>query len=126
MVGELTAAAARILDGLDSGDADTVIAMISADAQGIDEVSRTWIRGSGDLIAFARRLTEAVQEMRSEMHDVHEVEWGDTGVVTFWLEQDYTVKGEREHVSAPTTYVLRREEGGWKLVLGHSVPLPRP
>jgi ketosteroid isomerase-like protein len=126
MVGELTAAAARILDGLDSGDADTVIAMISADAQGIDEVSRTWIRGSGNLIAFARRLTEAVQEMRSEMHDVHEVEWGDTGVVTFWLEQDYTVKGEREHVSAPTTYVLRREEGGWKLVLGHSVPLPRP
>jgi uncharacterized protein (TIGR02246 family) len=125
MAGESTAVVERMLDALDKGDADTAIAMIRSDAQGIDEVSRTWMRGSGDLIAYVRKLTETVQDMRSEMHDVHEVQWGDAGIVTFWLEQDYTLGGERGHVSAPTSYVLRREDGVWKLALGHSIPLPR-
>ena len=124
MAGELTASVEGLLDALDKGDADAAVAMISPDAQGIDEVSRKWMRGSGELITYARQLTEMAQDVRSEIHDVHEVQWGDTGIVTFWLEQDYTVEGRREHASAPTSYVLRREDGAWKLVLGHSIPLP--
>lgn len=124
MSGELTAAVKRMLGALDRADADSLIAMIGSEAQGIDEVSRRWMRGPGELIGYVRQLIEQVQDLRSEIHDVHEVRWGDSGIVTFWLEQDYTVDGEREHVSAPTTYVLRRQDGAWKLVLGHSIPLP--
>ena len=126
MAGELTESVRRMLDALDRGDADAAIEMLGSDAQGIDEVSRAWIRGSAELGAYIRQLIDTVEDVHSEISDVHETHWGDTGVVTFWLEQDYTVEGRREHVSAPTSYVLRREDGKWKLALGHSVPLPPP
>lgn len=121
-MGELAAFVRSLLDALDQGDAEAATELISPEAQGIDEVSRSWARGPGELIAFARDLIGTTQDLRSEIHDPHEVQWGDTGIVTFWLEQDYTSEGKRHHVSAPTTYVLRWEDGGWKLVLGHSVP----
>ena len=49
---------------------------------------------------------------------------GDTGVVTCWLEQDYTLSGERHHVSAPTSIIFRRGGQGWEIVLFQSIPLP--
>jgi ketosteroid isomerase-like protein len=124
VAGELTSLVVRFLDALDRGDADVATGLISADAQGIDEVSRRWIRGQDELKAFAGRLLGMGLDLRSEIRDAHEATWGDTGIVTFWLEQDATVDGAREHVSAPTTYVFRREDGEWRLVLGHSIPLP--
>ncbi|MGH2597700.1 MAG: nuclear transport factor 2 family protein [Actinomycetota bacterium] len=72
---KLTAVVERMLDALDKGDADAAIAMIRSDAQGIDEVSRKWLRGSGELIAYVRQLLEMAQDLHSEMHDVHEVQW---------------------------------------------------
>jgi ketosteroid isomerase-like protein len=122
-VGELTVFVQRLLLALDDGDGDTATSMISPDAQAIDEVSGRWVRGDGELLSYVRELTAVAQDMRSEIQDVHEERWGDTGIVTFWLEQDYTLDGERRHVSAPTTYVLRRHDGAWRLVLGHSVPI---
>jgi ketosteroid isomerase-like protein len=119
-----SSAAKRLLEALDRADADAAVGVVSSNAQGIDEVSRRWIRGRGALIANVRELVETFTDMRSEMRDVHEEQWGDSAIVTFWLEQDYTSEGRREHVSAPTTYVFRREDGEWKLVLGHSIPLP--
>jgi hypothetical protein len=55
-----------------------------------------------------------------------EVAWDDTGIVTCWLEQDYVLEGKPDHVSAPTTFALHREDGEWKVALVHSVPLPSP
>jgi hypothetical protein len=54
---------------------------------------------------------------------VHEVVWGDVGLVTFWLEQDYNLEGQRHHISAPTSAVLRWEDEAWKVAVFHSVPL---
>jgi ketosteroid isomerase-like protein len=119
-------AAERLLRALDAADADDARSVISTEAQGIDEVSRRWIRDSGELRDSVDELVATATDMRSKMHDVHEVRWDDTGVVTFWLEQAYTLEGRRLHVAAPTTYVFRREDGAWKLVLGHSIPLPLP
>ncbi len=56
--------------------------------------------------------------------DVHEIAWDDTGLVTCWLEQDYVLNNQPQHISAPTTIVLRRSGNGWRLVLAHSTPLP--
>jgi ketosteroid isomerase-like protein len=44
--------------------------------------------------------------------------------LTCWLNQDYTLEGSAQHVSAPTTIVFRRVDGEWKLALFHSIPLP--
>ena len=54
----------------------------------------------------------------------YEVIWGDAGVLTCWLEQDYTFKGTKQHISAPTTVVFRRDNGAWKMVVFESIPLP--
>ena len=124
MAGDMTAVVQRMFDALDKADAEAGLALIGSDAQGIDEISRRWIRGGGELTGYVRQLMEMASDVHSEMHDVHEVDWGETGIVTFWLEQDYTLEGKRAHISAPTTCVLRREGGVWKITLFHSIPLP--
>ena len=123
MAGDLTAVVKGIFDALEKADVDAGLALIGSDAQGIDEISRKWMRDEGEMTGYVRQLMETTSDIHSEVHDAHEVDWGDTGTVTFWLEQDYTLGGERAHVSAPTTCVLRREGGEWKIALFHSIPL---
>jgi ketosteroid isomerase-like protein len=123
MAGPLEIVVREMFDGLDKADRQAVEGRIGSDAEGIDEISRRWLRGAGELHAYVAQLMEMAGDVHSEMRDVHETVWGDTGKVTFWLEQDYTLEGERQHVSAPTSVVLRREDGTWKVELFHSVPM---
>ena len=44
--------------------------------------------------------------------------------MTCWLEQNDVLDGQVQHVSAPTSMMFRREDGTWKAVLIHSIPLP--
>ncbi|MGZ4131552.1 MAG: nuclear transport factor 2 family protein [Actinomycetota bacterium] len=124
MAGAMTGVVQGMFEALDKSDADAAIMAIGSEVQAIDELSRRWMRSRDDLVGYLRELMSSVADVHSEMHDVHEIEWGDTGLVTFWLEQDYTIEGEREHISAPSTVVLRREGGAWKVALFHSAPLP--
>jgi ketosteroid isomerase-like protein len=94
------------------------------DAQGVDEISRRWIRGRADVSAYIRQLASSVSGIRTEATDVRESIFGDVVVVTCWLDQTYMLKGQEQSVSAPTTIVFRNEDGDWKLSLFHSVPLP--
>jgi ketosteroid isomerase-like protein len=123
MAGDLIEVVQRLFDALDKGDAEGVLPLIGSDAQGVDEISRKWMRGPNEVSGYVRQLIGEVQDVHSEMLDPHELEWGDTGVLTCWLEQEYTYEGQRAHISAPTTVVLRREDGVWKAVVFHSVPL---
>jgi ketosteroid isomerase-like protein len=50
--------------------------------------------------------------------------WGDVGLVTFALEQSYTMDGQKQTREAPTSIVFRRQDGDWRIELIHSVPLP--
>lgn len=124
MTGELESVVRRMFDALDRNDAQGIVQTAAKDLQGIDEISRRWMRGIDDVGAYIGQVAAMVRDVHSEMHDVHETPWGDTGIVTFWLEQDYTLEGQRQHVSAPTTVTLRRDDGEWRIVLFHSVPLP--
>jgi ketosteroid isomerase-like protein len=81
------------------------------------------MRGKDDMAAYVRAVGEAVSNPHTEITDVEERLWGDTGVVTCWIEQDYTYEGAAQHVSAPTTVVFRRVDGAWKLALFHSIPI---
>jgi len=123
-MGELMAVVQGVFDALDKADPEAAISVVAGDAQGIDEISRSWIRGTGEMSGYIRQMMSSVSDVHSEVRDVHEAAWGDTGVVTFWLEQDYTLEDERAHISAPTTCVLKRHAGEWKIALFHSIPLP--
>jgi uncharacterized protein (TIGR02246 family) len=124
MSGELERPVRDLFEALDRMDVEGMEKTIAKDAQSVDEISRRWLRSKDEIGGYLRQLAGAVSDVRSELRDVHEQAWGDAGVVTCWLEQDYTIEGADQHVSAPTTFVLRREDGDWRIALFHSVPLP--
>jgi ketosteroid isomerase-like protein len=124
VAGELEAVASELMAAFASNDLDRVFELSGDDAQGVDEISRRWIRGRDELDRNLRQTLGAVSAIRSDLQDVHEHVWGDVGVLTCWLEQDYTFEGNSQHISAPTTIVLHREAEVWKAVLFHSIPLP--
>jgi ketosteroid isomerase-like protein len=124
MAGELEQAVREVFANFDRLDLDYINEMTTTDAQGIDEISRQWMRTGDEITAYIGKLKPMLSDVHSELSDVREVTWGDAGIVTCWLEQSYTVDGERAHVSAPTTFVFRREDGAWRIALLHSIPLP--
>jgi ketosteroid isomerase-like protein len=125
MPGELTDVATDFFAALDAMDADRMMQAVADDPQSVDEISRRWLRGEGEVDKYLRELIGAVSEVRTQLRDPEERVWGDTGLLTCWIDQDYTMNGTPQHISAPTTLVLRREGGGaWKMVLFHSIPLP--
>jgi ketosteroid isomerase-like protein len=124
MSGALETATRQLFDALDRKDAEAAIRSAAKDVQTVDELSRKWQRGIDALEAYFRQAMGMVDHIQSTITDVHESVQGDTGLVTCWLEQDYTLQGKRTHVSAPTTVAFRRESDGWKIVLIHTVPMP--
>jgi len=123
-MGALETATRQLFDALDRKDTETVIRSAAKDVQAVDELSRRWQRGVDALGSYFRQAMGTVDDIQSTLNDVHETVQGDSGLVTCWLEQDYTLQGKRTHVSAPTTVAFRRESDGWKIVLIHTVPLP--
>ena len=124
MAGALESVLTEMFEALGRADPEPLLGHFSRDPQGVDELSREWLRGRGALEQYLRGLLTQVKDVSSEIRDLHEVIEGDFGLATFWLEQDYTLAGERHHISAPTSAVLRRESGSWKIVMFHSIPLP--
>jgi ketosteroid isomerase-like protein len=124
MPDELTNVATDFFAALDALDADRMKAMLTGDVQSVDEGSRRWLRGRGDVDNYLRELMPAVSDVETQLRDAEERIWGDTGLLTCWIDQDYTMNGTPQHISAPTTLILRRDGGAWKLVLWHSIPLP--
>jgi len=124
MPDELTKVATDFFAALDARDADRMMELLAGDVQSVDEISRRWLRGRGDVDNLLREVMTAVSDIRTHLRDAEERIWEDTGVLTCWIDQDYTMNGTAQHISAPTTLVLRRDGAAWKLVLWHSIPLP--
>lgn len=114
-----------LLRALDSFDTDAVEALFSDDVQGIDELSQGWRRGREAVHAYLEMVKGAgLSNVHSAMSDVHNTEWGETALVTFVLDQSYDLAGRSYTIHAPTSVVMRREDGAWRVCLVHSVPLP--
>lgn len=124
MAGALQQVLERMFAALDRADPDGMVTEAHPDFQALDEISRNWIRGRDSVREYVRGMLGQVRDVRSELRDVQEETWGDAGVLTCWLEQDYTLEEERHHISAPTSVSFRREDGAWKMVAFHSAPLP--
>ena len=114
----------RLFELLDSMDIRGISAMLTDDAQGIDEISRRWMRGRAALDAYFAQLEDTVSEPKSQVSDLHATAWGEVGLVTFVLDQTYNMDGEEHRISAPTSIVFKRGNGGWKVAMIHTVPLP--
>jgi hypothetical protein len=114
----------QLLECLDAMDLDALGTMVDDDVQSIDEITRRWLRGRPAVDGYLSQLKDAVSDLHSEMHDVHENTWDDTALVTSVLGQTYTLDGRQQTISAPTSIVFRRRGNKWKIVLIHTVPLP--
>jgi ketosteroid isomerase-like protein len=123
MAGELESVTREMFGALDRGDADAMIALGASEMQSVDEISRRWLRGLDEVAGYVRQLMGVVQDVHSTISNVNETVWGDTGTVTCWLDQGYSMEGVHQHISAPTTLVFRKEGNDWKVALFHSVPL---
>ena len=116
----------RMLERLDALDTKSLGAMLTEDSQSVDENTRAWTRGRAAIEGYLSQLEGSAADVHSRMSDVHETVWGDVGLVTFVLDQTYTMDGEKRTISAPTSIVLVRENGDWKIALIHTVPIPDP
>ncbi len=123
-MGELQTALENMFEAFGRGDVDALTAAVATDAQGVDEISRKWMRGGDEVRGYLRQLVTMVSEVKTVVKDGHEIIEGDEGLLTCWLEQDYTLDGATQHVSAPTTVIFTREQGEWRFSLFHSIPLP--
>lgn len=124
MGGALETATRHLFEDLDRKDAEAIIRSAAEDVQGVDEISRRWMRGVDSFGAYFRKVFPMIEDIHSTIGDVHETVQGNVGLVTCWLEQDYALEGKRTHVSAPTTVAFRQGSDGWKILLVHSVPMP--
>ena len=124
MGGALETATRQYFDFVDRKDAEAIIQAGTEDIQAVDEISRRWMRGINELGAYIRQVVKMVEDVHTSISNIHETLLGDIGILTCWIEQDYTLEGKAQHVSAPTTVAFRRESGAWKVVLFHSLPLP--
>ena len=114
----------RLLERLDAMDLDGLGGMVDDEVQGVDEIARKWMRGRPAVEGYFSQLKDTVSDVRSRMSDVQEDAWDDAGLVTFVLDQTYTLDGRRQTISAPTSIVFRRRGSDWRIVLIHTVPLP--
>jgi ketosteroid isomerase-like protein len=124
MAGELEAVLRDLFSAFDRKDIDAALPLVGEGAQGVDEISRRWLRGRDAIAEYMRGLLPAIENSNSQLADVQETVWDDVGLVTCWLEQDYTYQGRPQHVSSPTSAVFRRAGGQWRIVLLHTIPLP--
>jgi len=120
---ELERIVRKLFDDLDQTNYDGIVERSATDVQAVEEIRRRWMRSRDELEDYFAQFESVMSGANSELSDIHETSWEDTGLVTFWLEQSYLLDGEEQHVSAPTSMLFRREGGDWKLVLAHSVPV---
>jgi ketosteroid isomerase-like protein len=113
----------ELFNAVDVVDFERALATLAHDVQSVNEMSRSWLRGKDAKAASYANIDGSMSGGRSELSDLRTEVWGDIALVTLWLEQDYTHEGTTQHVSAPSSFLLRRDGDAWKIVLIHSVPV---
>lgn len=116
--------AQRLFALVDALDLDGVKALMTDDCEEVDEISRTWRRGRAAVEAYFGEVLAAISDVHTDLRDVAVREWADTGIITCVIDQTYRYDGRDERITAPTTLLLRREDGDWRIALMHTVPLP--
>jgi ketosteroid isomerase-like protein len=108
---------------VDAKDEAGLRAMLADDAQGVDEVTRGWVREPAAIEKYFHDLLPAISDMHSTVTDVEARSWGDVSVETSMIHQTATFGGKPVELDAPTTTIWRRQGDTWKLALIHTVAL---
>jgi ketosteroid isomerase-like protein len=90
----------------------------------VDEISKKWMRGKQAAIETWTPILAAMESCKSTMSDIHIDMAGDLSIVTGMLDQTYVFNGQQATITAPTTFILRKEQGALKACLFHTVPFP--
>jgi len=114
----------RLFGFVDALDVEAINELITDDCEEVDEISRSWRRGKSEVEAYFEEVLAAISNVHTDLRDIAVREWADTGVITCVIDQTYRYEGRNERVIAPTTLLLRREDGDWRIALMHTVPLP--
>jgi ketosteroid isomerase-like protein len=115
---------AQVFTALDRRDPEAMVALLGADVVLVDEISRRWLRGSAEVAAQFQATLAATSFVESRLSDLHSRPQGsDAVLVTGWLDQSYCLNGQDETISAPLSACLERQQGSWRLVSLHAVPL---
>jgi len=114
----------QVFHGLAAGDAHAIMDAYTEDVSGIDEVSRRWMRGREELAAYTESTLTEISDVRSVLLEAETKEFGDCAVVTGMVEQQYVWRGEEQSILMPATFVLRRDDGRWRVCVFHAMPLP--
>src|SRR5881227_668661 len=105
----------RLFELIDAMDVPGMTAMMTEDVQGVDEVSRGWLRGHAAVEDYFERMRDQIQALHSELREVTASRWADAGIVTCVLEQTYMLAGRHQRITAPTSLTFRRDDGEWKV-----------
>jgi ketosteroid isomerase-like protein len=115
----------RLFALFDGGRVEELKEMFAADAQGVDEISRKWMRGRAAMDSYFTQLAAmGVADTRSVLSDLAVTRWGDTALVTAVVDQSYSIGGKPVTIKAPGSFLFRRADGKWAVELVHVVPLP--
>ena len=112
-----------LLERLDVMDLVALGAMLTDDAQSVDEITRGWTRGRAAIEAYMAKLEATVSDVHSRASDLRATSWEDNGLMTFVLRQTYTLNSDQQSLEAPTSILLRRSGDEWKVALIHTLPL---
>ncbi len=121
---DFKAEARKLFKHFDRLDFEKLGDMFTDDVQGVDELSRGWIRGKAGLKGYFDRLDEmGVSDIHSTASDFALKHWDDVALVTCMLAQTYAVAGEPVAITAPVSVLFKHTNGAWKIALVHAVPL---
>jgi len=114
----------QVFDGLAANDSGLILDAYTDDIAGIDEVAKHWMYGRADLADYTEQLLAAMSNCRSELVDANESVMGDVAVVTGVLKQTYDMDGQTQSVEMPAAFVVRQDDGRWRICLFHALPIP--
>lgn len=96
----------------------------SDDVTIVDEIGKKWLRGIDAAIATWTPLIGLFQSSKSVLSDIHVDTAGDISIVTCMLDQTYVLEGQTATITAPTTCLVRKDNGVLKIILVHTIPFP--
>ena len=96
----------------------------SDDVTIVDEIGKKWLRGIDAAIATWTPLIGLFQSSKSVLSDIHVDTAGDISIVTCMLDQTYVLEGQTVTITAPTTFLVRKDNGVLKIILVHTIPFP--
>ena len=120
---ELENIVTQMFQSLDDLDAPNVVKWFAHDIQMVEEISGKWTRGKNHAEKAFTDSLQVVSDIHSKISEFYTVMTDETALLTCLLTQTYIYQGNPVSLVAPTPVAFRRENGEWKIILLHSLPL---